>query len=180
MKITYDFSKCIIEGIKFCFLSEEIPYIHTNVVGECRAVWFAAICEEKKTSWFISIRQIENSSQFELRAAKIDPTAVLMFSEYILHNSELSGIILLDTLEDEREYLSRELMNYSELNAELNALIEEIETIEGSEIEILDLRNVRFWTDVFSAGNRETAEFLSELRDAMVFPVSDEQDDFPF
>ena len=83
-------------------------------------------------------------------------------------------------MEFKEHWTPKDWARRSELNAELNALIEEIETIEGSEIEILDLRNVRFWTDVFSAGNREMAEFLSELRNAMVFPVSDEQDDFSF
>ena len=180
MKITYDFSKCVMEGIKFSFLYQEIPYIAGDVVGECRAVWFAAICEEKKTSWFISIRQIENSSQFELRAAKIDPAAVLLFGEYILHDDAFSSYILHHTLEDESEYLSRELKNYCDLNTELNALCEEIETIEGAEIEILDLRNVRFWTDIFSADNREMADFLSELRETITLSVSDENDDFPF
>lgn len=178
MKITYDFSKCMMDGIKCYLYSQEIPCLYTDIPDDCQAVWFATICEKKKKAWFISIRQIVNSNKFELRAASAKPEAILLFGEYIIQSDRFSGFILSRALELHDEDLSKKLKNYSDLNAGIDALIKEIEAIEDSEIEILDLRNVPFWAEFFSAEAPELAEFLAETRENI--SVSDETNDIPF
>lgn len=178
MKITYDFSKCIMEGISFCFYSQEVPYILGKREDECLFMWFSVICEETKTPWFISIHQIDKSRNFELRAVRAKPDAILLFGEYVLYQDAFACSILGTALESRDDYLSRELKNIFDLNAVLNSFFKEVETIEGSEVEILDLRNVHFWTEVLGAESPELAEFLAETRENI--SVSDETNDIPF
>lgn len=147
MKITYDFNSTILNAIGVAMRINEIPFVvgHNPEFGD--SLWFLAICEEKQKVWCISVRRPSTAYHLELSAAEYDLNVLVPFRDYVLEEHDASGLILYVFFEELETSHKRKVTNFYEFNYQINDFLREIEQAMGAEIEVLDLRNVQFWSD---------------------------------
>ena len=181
MKINFNFDDAVMEGITLLLCENEIPYIIGGSAFGEHSLWFEVMTTTTKKPWLVSI--LYRNGIMLLRAKRGCDCDTILLAKHILNHDDFAGLVFFAKGETRESTLSKEISNPMELSKEMAALFAEIEYIESDELEFVELRNLPFWLDILTIGDkglRQFAETLDLLREEFDDDDEDIEDEFPF